>query len=217
MVFRRSRRRQGGKRRTTRRRPRFNRVPRSRMSNNNRTYMFKRHVDLGSQALSNAATTTGGFSFQLDEVPNFTEFTALYDVYRIAAVKVSCMYNATDIQVQATVPYSTVRWVSVIDFNSSGNLGSFNDAREFQTAVVRTYPDARKSTFSRYLKPKFLTGVEDDSSTIVSGGNRKGWLNTAQPDIPHYGYRFFFEQLLSPYTGSVKFEAVYYLMFKQVK
>lgn len=191
----------------------YRRIPRNRMAN--KTYMFKRHVDLGTVALSNAATVSGGLRFQLDQVPGYTEFTAMFDMYRIAAVKVTCLQNADNIQVQATVPYAVVRWVSVVDYNSSGTFATLNDAREFQNAKISQFPTQYPK--SRYFKPKMVTVVEDSSTSVIAGGNKRGWLNSNVVNIPHYGYRYFFEQLTSPYTGSVKFEAVYYMMFRQVK
>lgn len=191
----------------------YRRIPRNRSIS--KTYMFKRHVDLGTVALSNAAAVSGGISFQLDEVPNYTEFTALFDVYRIAAVKITCYVNASDIQVQSASPFSVVRWISVIDYNSSGSFGSFNDAREFQSSKMSQYPFPYPK--SRYLKPKMISSVENDATSIVAAGNKKGWLNTTVANIPHYGYRYIFEQLAAPYTGSIKFEGTYYLMFRQVK
>lgn len=213
MPYRKSYRRRTRKRRPYRKRRVYKRIPRNRSIS--KTYLFKRHVNLGTVALSNAAVTTGGHSFQLDEVPNYQEFTALFDVYRIAAVKISCYVNASDIQVQSTIPFAVVRWISVIDYNSSGSFGSFDDAREFQSAKMKQFPSPYPA--KRYLKPKMISSVENDATSIVAAGNKKGWLNTTVANIPHYGYRYIFEQLSSPYTGSIKFEAVYYMMFRQVK
>lgn len=190
-------------------------IPRNR-SVANSVYFFKRHVRLAAVTLSNAAITTGGFSFQLDEVPNYAEFTALFDQYKIAAVAVTCYFNSNNIQVQSAVPFNACRWISVIDYNSSGTFAGLDDAREFQTAEIGAYPDW-KAKHTRYIKPRIRTVVEDNSASLVAGGNRTGWIDTTVANIPHYGYRYIFEQLTSPYTGNVEFEAVYYMQFKQVK
>lgn len=203
------------KRTVYRRRKFYRRIPRMRTRGS--VYYFKRYVDLGSVALASAATTSGGFSHQLDEVPGFAEFTSLFDLYRIAAVKVMMIPNITEqIQSPAATAMPVIRWVDVVDYNSSGSLASFNDAREFGTAKVHPI-SARYGYYKRYYKPRLLTAVEDDSSAIVVGGNRRGWLNTASVNIPHYGYRYFFEAMGTNQIVTVKFEAVYYMMFKQTK
>jgi len=66
-----------------------------------KVHFFKRHVDLGTITLSSAGITTQGYSFQLDEVPNYTEFTALYDQYKLSAVAIKFISNARYITVQS--------------------------------------------------------------------------------------------------------------------
>lgn len=188
-------------------------------------YMFKRHYDIGTVTLSPSAITTGGFSFQLDEVPNFTEFQELFDLYKIQAVKITAYPAWTLIgptPVAVTTSVAPIRWASVIDYNSSGGFASFNDAREFQTCRVNRLTNAMTGSFKRYIyHPRFITGVEEDGSTIVAGGSSRGWLNTTRADVPHFGYRYIFEQVNDPANfyaePTVKFEAIYYFMFKRVK
>jgi len=180
-----------------------------------KVYRFVRGVDHGTISLSNAASTTGGKNFMLSDVPNSSEFSALFDVYRIAMVEFRLLFNANIIGVQSAVPFAPCRYATVIDYNSSSSLSSLNDAREFRTCEIKTFPfDAE---VQRNIVPRFITVVEDSTSSVVAGGSETGWLNTAVPNVPHYGIRYFFEQLTSPYTGSLDLEARYHLEFKEVK
>lgn len=209
------------RRKTTRRRRRpfqKNRRYRSRIPmtpSRQKTHFFKRHVDLGIISLTSAGITTQGFSFQLDEVPNYTEFTALYDQYKLAAVAVKFMPMQTVMQVSgAGVGNFNTRFATVIDYDSSGGFASFNDAREFGTCKVKNVSQYH----TRYIKPRIKSANENDSTTIVASGNRRMWLNTAVANIPHYGVRYVFEAI--PTTGYVvqyKVEAKYYFAFRNVK
>jgi len=107
-----------------------------------------------------------------------------------------------------------IRFATVIDYDSSGGFGSFNDAREFSTVKVKGITQYH----TRYIKPRIKSANENDSSTIVASGNRRMWLNTAVANIPHYGIRYVFEQFPnSTYIAQYKIEAKYYFAFRNVK
>ncbi len=174
-----------------------------------KVHRIKRHVDLGNITLSTSAITTGGFSFQLSDIPSYTELQALFDLYRIDGVEVSFFSNFTIIG-GVVAP---ARYCTVIDQNSSNGFASFNDAREFETAHVDlvTNPDTRR------IVPTFLTGLENDSAATVYGGASRGWLNTSVANVPHYGYRYIFEAFTGAGSPEVRCEAIYYLSLKATK
>lgn len=151
----------------------------------------------------------------LADVPNSTEFTSLFDLYRIAKVEFRLLFNANMIQVQATVPMNPIRYATVIDYNSAGSLASLNDAREFKTCQIKMFPFDNEE--ERVLAPRFISVIEDSALSVVAGGSQTGWLNTSVASVPHYGVRYFVEQLTSPYTGTVSLEARYHLEFREVK
>jgi hypothetical protein len=177
-------------------------------------------VDLGDVTLSRAGITSAGFSFQLDEIPNYTEFTALFDMYKIEYVEVHILPNVNHANTMTGIPTGTMifvpRLATVIDYNSSGSFASFNDARDFESAEIG--PVVRNRPIVRRIAPRFLTGVEEDGSTIVVGGSSRGWLNTVRADVPHYGLRYVAEATSSAnvYLG-FRCEAIYYLAMKAVK
>lgn len=175
-----------------------------------RVHRIKRHVDLGSITLSTSAITTGGFSFQLSDVPSYTELQAMFDLYKIEAVEVSFFTNYVHILGGVVAP---CRYCTVVDQNSSNGFGTFNDAREFETAHVDLVvnPDTRK------IVPTFLTAMENDSAATVYGGASRGWLNTAVANVPHYGYRYVFEAFTGAATPVARCEAIYYLSLKAAK
>lgn len=182
---------------------------------NQKIHYFKRHVDLGIINLTNAGITSQGWSFQLNEVPNYTEFTNLYDQYKLCAAAVKFIPLQTVSQISPTgVGNFNIRFATVIDYDSSGAFATFDDAREFSTCKVK----ACTQYHTRYIKPRIRSANENDSNTIVASGTRKMWLSTTVTNIPHYGLRYVFEAIPTPsYVMQYKVEAVYYLAMRNVK
>lgn len=215
MVFRRRYRRRT-RRRAYKKRRYYDKVIRAALPRM-RTFFFKRNFDVGSLSGSSAGAASGGHSFQLSDIPNFAEFTALFDQYKICAVKVRVIptQNVTQAAPTSVTAFNFgVRYAFVIDYDSSNSLGSFDDAREFGTVKIKQITKG----MTRYFKPRVKSANENDSSTIVASGNRRTWLNTALTNIPHYGMRVIIEQL--PAAGinvDLQFETTVYLAFRNVK
>lgn len=174
---------------------------------------FTRHVNLGTITLSTVAITTGGFSFQLSDLPDYADFQDLFDLYRIDYVEVTMYPSATEVLPTTSLPFVPVRIITVIDLNSSNSFASFNQARDFESSKVHLMT----KTSTRAIKPRYISVCENDASASVFGGSGTGWLNTSVPNVPHYGYRYAIEQASTSYTMTVNCEAKFYLSMKAVK
>lgn len=191
-----------------------------------KVYYFKRHVDLSTLVAGNdAAFTNYSLEFKLSDVPNYTEFTALYDNYRINAVKVSFIpvYNISSMFVLRTtddyvptlsstkgLPYFT-RTYSCIDYTDDNELATGDNYRQYANCKVKPICKIHK----RYLKPRVLMDIGEAGSVNPI---RNPWLASETPSVPYYSLKFGWEPLP---TGSVasgdavfKVEAVYYMSFK---
>jgi hypothetical protein len=177
------------------------------------------HVSRGVVALSNASTTSGGLSFKLDDIPNFSRYTAIFDRYRIQRVEVSMYHASTTIEIKGAASLNPTLYCTVIDYNSSGAAATFNDLRTFRTCKVNMFGalQALKGCDHRSFQPRYIGVVEDATTSVVKGSSEDGWLNTETPNVPYFGYRYFFDQLTPAYTGSVKFECVYHVEFVNSK
>lgn len=176
-------------------------------------HRFVRHVNLGTITISTVAITTGGFSFQLSDLPDYADFQTLFDLYRIDFVQVTMYPSATEVLPTISSPFVPVRIITAIDLNSSNSFASFNQARDFETARVHLMT----KTSTRSIKPRYISVLENDASASVFGGSGVGWLNTSVPNVPHYGYRYAIEQASSTYTLTVNCEAKFYLSMRAVK
>lgn len=201
------------RRRSWRRRPRRGRRTRAyrrgRRSWLSKVYTFRRtNVDT---LTVNTTTPNPVYWFQLNEIPNYTEFTALYDQYRISKVVYKLIPRAS--QALPSNPNQGTLF-SVIDYTDSNPLTSADQANEY-ASVKRT---RGFKTHSRVIRPKLNVPLYETGAPLTFGyGVRSGWVNCADPAVHHYGLKFWYE---NPAAGAeLVFDEyiTYYVKFKNVK
>lgn len=165
------------------------------------------------------ADLTPVFTFALSDLPNYTEFTNLWDQYMLAAVKLAIVprYNVVTQESagDAATKVGDIMIYSVIDYNDSSVLTSRNDALQYQSCKATPGRKVHK----RYLKPKYLSQIYE--SAVTTGySSKRGFLATTDPSVPHYAVKTYWHASDDTgVIGNVKFDVVmtYYLMLKTVK
>lgn len=186
-------------------------IPRNKLSKYtpDTLYYFKRHVDLGDLTIANSINTYSSFRFQFRDMPNATEFTSLFDQYKITGVKITFLPQQTQSVSIGTInnPNASSRFFSAIDYNDNNPPTSIDELREYQTCQ---YTPILK-THTRYIpKPKIL----DTNGFAISP-----WMSTDSANVNYFGLKVAVEPMDSTSTLSMMYtvEATYYLVFKQVK
>jgi hypothetical protein len=157
------------------------RIPRRRPS---AIHNFKRIATLSSIAVVDGTVATKSYNFALNQLPNYTNFSQLFDQYRIAAVKVTFFPNqTTDSDVVAP---GLLQIYTCIDLDSN--------TAPSDTGVIGQYATVRSTLFNRphvrYLKPRVQNALYYDGSTFgycVAPG--KPWLDSSNEGIPYYGLK----------------------------
>lgn len=149
-----------------------------------RNYAFVRGGNFTSIVISNSADTFYGYSFALSDLPNYTEFTNLFDEYRI--VRVSMRFMRSRIQVNNTATITVPYFLSLVDKDDSAAPASYNEMLQ--------HPDCRIKDCSRNL---YLSFVPRFSMNIYNGvtdayGSRVGWIDCSNASVPHYGVKIGF-------------------------
>lgn len=174
-------------------------------------YLYKRHVDFGEVSVSNITPTFASYQFRLNQVPDYTEFTNLYDMYKINAVKLVFIPKMTQSVSIGTVnnPENNARFFSVLDYNDGNVPVSVDELRQYQscrfTQLLRTH--------KRYVsRPR----IQDRGNTYNPG---RPWINTTAPDQEHFGMKIAIEPMGSTTTTDMPYsvEAVFYMSFRTVK
>lgn len=172
-------------------------------------YLFKRFCDYGELSISNALPTFSAYNFSLSDLPNSTEFTSLYDMYKINCVKISFIPQQTQSISIGSInnPNASARFFSAIDYNDGSAPTSLDDLRQYQsckmTPILRTHKRV-------IFKPKIL----DSNGFSISP-----WMSTASPSANYFGLKVAVEPMESTTTTTMVYtvEAKLYMSFKQVK
>lgn len=176
-------------------------IPRS--IKNQQVHRFKRYSDgynqLGAPNTANSFNTYE-LVFSMADITSQSEFTALYDQYRITAVKVEIMPQGQFITNDRTTSGAsssnsegTGYWVppmlySVIDYNDKNALTSIPEAQEYSTCKLIPY---RKTYTKFYFTPCVNMDVAQDASTTARAATKFApWLMTTSTNVEHYGMKF---------------------------
>lgn len=183
---RRIRRRPRRSRRSTRRpRRRFGRYKRR----VGRPMSFIRSYEMAPISVTTGLTSFfGTLIFQLSSVPNSTEFTLLFDQYRIlgAQVKWITPWNAVE-KVNNAVQPQFPTFHSIIDLDDETPLTGIPEMEQYTSYRVQRYT----GTIKRYLTPRVSVPTYRTGVTFGYGlGHKKFWLDCGYNDVPHYGLKF---------------------------
>jgi len=180
------------------------------------------YYDIGAGLWRNSAVTT---NFKLADLPNYTEFTALFDAYQINAVKISIvpLFNSGDpgqVSNSGNNYYSIPHLASVVDID-----GAVSPPGDQATLLQYNNCKLRRLTkpTTIYIKNPRVADAEYQNG-VLSGygeGQKKKWIDCSSPSVQHYGARWWMDTLNSTGYGLDKrFQAdvyvTYYVKFKRV-
>jgi len=196
-----------GAKRTYRRKKRVVRRRRARLTENT-SYRFKRICKLDTITTSTTLAVAKAFTFSLSQLPSHSDFTALYDQYKLNAVSIKIIPRLTE---------STSSSLSVlhtcIDYDDAIAFSSYTDLMQKQS-----YRMTRgNKIFKCYFKPKMLVPTFLSTALTTFGTQPKSptWIDCGYPEVPHYCLKTNFEPTSSVHTYDVY--ATYYCSFRGVR
>jgi hypothetical protein len=173
-----------------------------------RTYTFQRTVDIGQITPSTTVETDSTYVFALNQLPDYTEFTSLFDNYRILQVTV-CFYPLF-LDTTATTPYPPIKTVIDYDDNVSVTLAQANEYDSLQVNQTGNY-------FERTLTPRIAVAAY--AAGVFSSfmqPKAQSWVDCASPGVNHYGLKY-----AMPVSGAAnpvwQVEAHYILQFRETR
>jgi len=224
MAYRRTR-----SRRAPRRRVRLYRrktITRRRMNTRRKSnqHFFKRSFT-SSITILKSGNTSGCNVFTLNQLPNYTEFSNLFDQYRVNGVKYEFIprFNSID-QAAATGG----EFYTAIDRTDNDAPASLNDMLEYQS--LRKTPLTRRHV--RYYKPGVPTAVymsvDDPNNSVAalsSAPKLSPWLSTdatgpsstTSLGIEHLGLKYWCSQTNAAANTTMDVICTAYLQFRTVK
>ncbi len=163
------------------------------------------------------AYSSGALAFGIDQVPNVSEFGALFDQYRIAAVKLHWDFMSSTQAVAPITSSPSQRFTLLLyeDYDdgtpppasNSGFAAVFESGR----AKKAVFPSS-KNSLTYVIRPKYL--VADIDYTGATGGRSlgSGWVDGASTTIFWRGIKWIAQSNPSPVTntGTWRITATFY-------
>jgi len=149
-------------------------------------FQFKRVISEAFDLKDWAAPQHYGRSFELAALPSYTEFTSLFDRYRIARVdiKFACTFNGANVAIAATTPTSIPQLLSVVDLDDDTALTQSADYYQYSTFSVQRLDHVSKFSFTPHVAVAVYNGA------FTGYGNTEMWLDMGSTSVKHYGFKF---------------------------
>lgn len=176
-------------------------------------YRCVRTVNLG--AITAGANDTGaGRRFRLSDVPTSSDFTNLFDQYRIVAVEAIYVFSTHILASQARYPRITF----AVDYSDASLPGSEADVLQYQNVECFQFGQV-KHTFKRVLKPRAALAAYEGAFTGYGMASPNQWFDTNDASVEYYGTK----EWLSNYNTVLATGAVinvyhrYHMEFKNAR
>jgi hypothetical protein len=124
--------------------------------------------------------------FSLDQLPGYTDFTALFDQYRIRHVRLQCSTLAAPFG-QATTATSFPTVYTVIDYDDAATPTSVAQLQQYDTLMVA--PNAQ--SFERHIAPRpALAAYSGSVFTAFASSSNLIWIDSNNVTVPYYGFKW---------------------------
>jgi len=141
--------------------------------------------------------------YHLQDFPNFTEFTNLFDEYRINKVVIKVIPHSNTAEYNIAPSREISRWQSCQDDT---------DASAITEAAMMNYASFKDQYLSKPVSRTFRPAVSIQtyvSLTATGYSAKKGlWLQTTSADVPHYCGKSNFINYAASVTNPIQYEIV---------
>lgn len=167
----------------------------------------KRSIWMNQLAATAVANLPWAKSFKLSELPNYAEFTNLFEYYKINAVKLQFFPRAVDYanQTNSNMIIATDRNDATVP-TSGEDLMQYNGRR-----IITGF-----KPFTVYIKaPRVADAVYNGALSTGYAQGKRSWIDSKSPSVDHYGLKGFW--YCDP-NSNLKIDVMqtFYLQFKSV-
>lgn len=169
---------------------------------------IKRKCSKLDLAISNSQQIT--FNFQLNDLPNPSDFTNLFDFYRICAVKLHFIpqANSNDTGALDVLSIPVIHYIADYD----DNIGFANESQALEKEGVKTR--RLDKPFTYYIVPRVSNEIYNNGITTAYALNKsKQWIDSNSSSVAHFGLKGWITTA-NAFTLRLKVYATYYLQFK---
>lgn len=150
-------------------------------------------------ALYGAQISLGGTPLYNASLPNRTEFTNLFNEYKIEEVEMTLFFSNNNSSLNS--PQISLPILNVAFDPNDINATSLSDIQQFENLITFQMGNGadRTRTFKFKPKPQILNynGATSGYSTM-----KDGWINSTYYDVPHYGVKIVYDPTTSPASST---------------
>lgn len=163
----------------------------------------------------------GGIKFALSDCLNFTNFTSLFDQYRINAVVVKFIPHMSEMMNKpyddTTTPNATQTIPNLcvaIDRDDAAAPTSYDEVK--QRAKSRIVKATRPLTF-KFRPSRLIATYDSGLANAYTIDTSKRWINSNSPNLNHFGLKYALEDCTPASAFIYEVEVMYYVSFKDRK
>lgn len=161
---------------------------------------------------SSAGTTYYSFMFRLSDIPNYTEFTNLYDQYRITGVSVK-FFPQQDSANTGISNATTAIIHTAADYNDATAITTEQDILQYQTLRTHRFD----TIFHYYLKPRVATAIYNNVATTGYAQSGHPWIDVSSPSAPFYGLKVVVPTVSASSLSGWRLYATFYIECRDVR
>lgn len=181
-----------------------------------RTYEGTMDITDGAGIGNFAGNGNNNGCFMLEDLINYTEFTNLFQQYRIKGIKMTFMPLGNTSYIGNT-SYSLPQLGFVYDTDDANVLTTRSDYQQYNT--LKEYRLDRP--VRKWVVPKLSTSVYGGVTPAYSQMSNKKWITTATTDAQYYGCKWFVDPIITG-TGEqtllkLRIICTYYIECRDVK
>lgn len=184
---------------------------------NKKEYQFTRKLMLREAVYDWASPENFSKSFQLSDLNNYTEFTALFDQYKIDRIDLTFHFsqNVASVPIPAANIACLPIMYHVVDFNDATALSIPEQYMQYQNCIVANCDKFPAVTFKPLCAQALYNG------TFSGYGSTSCWVDTDSPSVQWYGSKFCIDPLNtnsgSNILGYLSITITYHITCRMVK
>lgn len=154
------------------------------------------------------------FQFNMSALPNFSEFSNLFDRYKITGVKLRILFLANSIEIGSPTQYAIPVIHHCTDIDDANPPSTENEILQKNFVKTRRLDEP----FTVFLRPKPTMEVFNSVTTTGYAVGKSSWIDMASSGIPHYGWKAWVNNGQSSTStqvlGRLKIYATYYVALR---
>lgn len=179
---------------------------------------LKRYVHIARQSATTLVpySSSGGLAyygsaqFQLNSMLGYSQFTAMFQEYRINCVvyKIQPLWDCVDLGDMTLTNMPNIGYC--LDYNDANIPTNLDDLQQ--------YANYKETPFNKTIKIKVWPAISPQIyiNGVTSGYTvkRKQWLRAANSNVPHYGLKFCIFNIANDYNYKWNVSAKFYVSFR---